>query len=666
MDHDFDDDETLRPGARRSTYIPPAVESDYLPRLPEPSLGLEETLSLSEESPDTVENPAPLVTPVEPLVAPVRQSLTDVALTDLMSDHSGIPVDQRIILLENQMRKREIDIAAYAAFVDGVHSRGTQDAFELYARVRTEFRDIIASSDDAPTFTTAELNLQLQSARLSSAQVEADQAVISSLPRIGDDPHPWSLGLDHAVEDPEHHSKVGPSRLAAIVIGLGAIAAPLAVAGGAVLTGAVGEELFAGIGLFIALAVILPYSSRLSRLSASGTIPFETVVSWTFGTKLAPLATVAAGIAALVGVVLLVRAGSAPFAANFAVTSGADPALAAWFPTIVIAAVLLLGTIFALTPRKITRVVVVSLSGFAVTSTLAMFIVGVLRLASEPQKSTEVLAAIDLIPAAVGVAAVSLVMSTAFIGPSISALSHRHGEKGSITGLVVGSIAGLAASVVLMLSLSMSQRLVNVSGNPAILFGDVWGKTLPTVISGALVVVPLVLVVVLVVRSVAESRVAATTSTVSQRTIVVTATAVAVIAGLLLVPEIMTSFHSRPWLDSTWTVAGVGIGSMLGAIGVESFIRRRIPVWSTSFRVMPLLGVVLGSLSGIALTSFSALDNLSIVGTIAATLGYQIHVLPSLAAIVALLVSSVLTVTASARLRTHETEPQPTRTEDGE
>lgn len=666
MDHDFDDDETLRPGARRSTYIPPAVESDYLPRLPEPTLGIDEPRLTPEALPAIKDNSLPQSPAAQSLVAPVRQSLTDVALTDLMSDHSGIPLDQRIILLENQMRKRDIDVAAYAAFVDAVHEVGTQEAFELYATVRAEFRDIIASSDDAPTLTTAELNLQLQTATLSNAQVEADQAVISSLPSLGDDPHPWSLGLDHAVVDPEHHAKVGPSRLAAIVIGVGAIAAPLAVAGGAVLTGAVGEELFAGIGLFIALAVILPFSSRLSRLSASGTIPFETVVSWTFGTKVAPLATVVAGIAALVGVVLLVRAGSAPFATVVAATGDIDPALASWFPALVISAVLLLGTICALTPRKVTRVVVVSLSGFAVTSTLAMFILGVVRLATEPQKATESLAAFDLIPAAIGVAAVSLVMSTAFIGPSISALSHRNGEKGAITGLVVGSIAGLASSVVLMLSLSMSQRLINVSGNPALLFGDVWGTVLPTVISGALIVAPLVLVVVLVVRSVAESRVAATTSTVSQRAIVVVATAVVVIAGLLLVPEIMTSFHPRPWLDSAWTVAGVGISSMLGAIGVESFIRRRIPLHFSSFRVMPVLGVVLGSLSGIALTSFSAFDNRSIVDTVAASLGYQIHALPSLAAVVALLVSAVVTVTASARLRTQETAARPALVKDGE
>ncbi len=81
---------------------------------------------------------------------------------------------------------------------------------------------------------------------------------------------------------------------------------------------------------------------------------------------------------------------------------------------------------------------------------------------------------------------------------------------------------------------------------------------------------------------------------------------------------------------------------------------------------MPVLGVVLGSLSGIALTSFSAFDNRSVVDTIAASLGYQIHALPSLAAVVALLVSAVVTVTASARLRTQETAARPAPVKDGE
>lgn len=654
MDHEFDDDVTLQPGARRSTFIPPAVESDYMPRLPEPTIGFESVTALPVEPAAEPVAPIQDSAPTPQLVAPHRQSLTDVALTDLLSDHSGISLDQRIVVLETQMRKREIDVAAYAEFVDSVHSVGTQDAFEMYAKVRAEFRDIIASSEDAPTMTTAELNIQLQNKVLSGAQVEADQAVLSSIPSLGDDPHPWSLGLDHVVPDPEHHVKVGPSRLAAIVIGLGAIAAPLAVAGGAFLTGAVGEELFAGIGLFLALAVILPFSSRLSRLSASGTIPFETVVSWTFGSKIAPIATAIAGAAALIGVILLVRAGGAPFATAVAGTQLFTSEYAAWLPTLVIATILVLGTVFALTPRKITRVVVVALSGFSVSATLTMFLLGVLRLASEPQKATDALAVLDLIPAAMGAAAVSLVMSTAFIGPSISALSHRNGEKGAITGLVIGSTLGLSTSVVLMLSLSMSQQLVNVSGNPALLFGNIWGLELPVILSGLIVVAPLVLVVVLVVRSVAESRVAATTSTVDRRTIVVITVAVAVISGFLLAPEFVTHFRARPWLDSAWTVAGVGIASMLGAIGVESFVRRRIPLRTSVARVIPVIGVVMGSLAGIALTSFAALGNTSAVEMFVATMGYQIHALPSLAPVIALAVSALITVTAVTTVRTHE------------
>ncbi len=664
MEQEFDDDVTLRPGARRSTYVPPAVESDYMPRLPEPTLGFESTMASSTPEPvhtvahaSSGEPAAPVepVAPQPPLVAPQRQSLTDVALTDLLSDHSGIPLDQRIVVLETQMRKRDIDVAAYAEFVDAVHSVGTQDAFEMYAKVRAEFRDIIASSEDAPTLTTAELNIQLQSKVLSGAQVEADQAVLSSIPSLGDDPHPWSLGLDHAVPDPEHHAKVGPSRLAAIAIGLGAIAAPLAVAGGAFLTGAVGEELFAGLGLLLALVVILPFSSRLSRLSASGTIPFETVVSWTFGTKIAPFATVVASAAALIGVVLLVRAGSAPYA-TAAVDSGLfTTEFGAWLPALAIATVLVVGTAAAVAPRRISRVVVVSLSGYAVTATLSMFVLGVLRLASEPQKATDVLAVLDLIPAAMGAAAVSLVMSTAFIGPSISALSHRNGEKGAITGLAIGSSLGLVTSVLLMLSLSMSPTLLAVSGNPALLFGNVWGTEIPIALSGLIVLSPLVLVVVLVVRSVAESRVAATTSTVSRRTIVVTAVAVTVIAAFLLVPEVTTHFRPRPWLDSAWTVAGVGIASMLGAIGVESFIRRRIPMRASNFRIMPIVGVVLGSVAGIALTSFAAFGDTSAIEVLAADLGYQIHALPSLAPVIALAISALVTVTAAATVRSHET-----------
>lgn len=655
MEHEFDDEMTLRPGARRSTYIPPAVESDYLPKLPEPTLGFESETGVAQEAAGQPVAPVQESAPSHRLVAPQRQSLTDVALTDLLSDHSGISLDQRIVVLETQMRKREIDVEAYAAFVDSVHAVGTQDAFEMYAKVRAEFRDIIASSEDAPTLTTAELNIQLQNKVLSGAQVEADQAVLSSIPSLGDDPHPWSLGLDHFVPDPEHHVKVGPSRLAAIVIGLGAVAAPLAVAGGAFLTGAVGEELYAGIGLVLALAIILPFSSRLSRLSASGTIPFETVVSWTFGSRIAPIATAIAGAAALIGVILLVRAGGAPFATAVAGTELFTPEFAAWLPTVVIATVVMLGTVFAMTPRKITRVVVVALSGYSVSATLAMFLLGVVRLASEPQKATDALAVLDLIPAATGAAAVSLVMSTAFIGPTISALSHRNGEKGAITGLVIGSTLGLATSVVLMLSLSMSQQLVNVSGNPALLFGNVGGLELPIVLSGLIVVAPLVLVMVLVVRSVAESRVAATTSTVARRTIVMVTVAVAVISGLLMAPEFVTHFRDRPWLDSAWTVAGVGIAAMLGAIGVESFVRRRIPVRTSVTRIVPVIGVVTGSLAGISLTPFAAWGNTSIVEIFCAAQGYQIHALPSLAPVIALAVSALITVTAVTTVRTHET-----------
>ncbi|PTW91655.1 hypothetical protein C8A06_1387 [Microbacteriaceae bacterium MWH-Ta3] len=654
MENEREDESEVRPGARRSSYIPPAEDSDFVPRLPdisELSVNLTSTQREPAVSESGIQHAGFVVdgsTAAGSLRAPVRTSLTDVALSDLMSEHSGIPLDERMLLLEDQMIKRDADVRAYTQFLNAVRADGSSSALELFERVKVEFRDVIAGTGD----------IRFRPAVTDMGDVsDASNTVPAGLPDIprgsrddAAEPHAWTLGINHSVPEPEHRVHDTPSRWGAVVLWLGLGAAPVLAALGYASADATAPAVAAVVGVIAGILAVFALGSRVSRHTNRGGTPLSVVIGRAFGPRLGRAIVRLVALFGLVAVVWFGSHSTASLAQALIDSRLVFDGYAAVVPVIATTSVVVFGTVFALLPRRASRVLLIALGAFSATAGLGVALLGAVRLMMSDSVPELGGAFADTVVTSVNGGLLSAVAVMMLAGPTLSGLAHRNGRPGAVIAASIGGGLGVMTFVGMIASLSMTPTYYSAAGNAVVLWGDNVGILGATILSAVIIAIPAEFAIAVAVRTIVGINTThRDTVAPSRRSIGGVVASVAILLVLAAVITLVPAVLGAVVYAVLGGAVGIVLAAVLGALAVDTLVRRPVGIVSSpaaQHRIVPFISMVLGALAGIAVLPIfpadesATLPTVSILDRVAADLGYTILYVSEMPIAVALIVSA--------------------------
>lgn len=193
---------------RRSSFVPPAENSDFTPHLPDVDSSSEnEQINFFP----AVETSQPFEKPAQPAAntIPKRHSLSQSEINAVIGDGNKMSSTEQIELLETQMKLRQTDAETALAFLDVIHRSLPEDAVRLLSELKETFGDI------APEIMEVSMNSPQEPQKIEavgSEQVELDASISEeSTPESTDQPETspaYSDGLAHE-ENVTDESKKG-------------------------------------------------------------------------------------------------------------------------------------------------------------------------------------------------------------------------------------------------------------------------------------------------------------------------------------------------------------------------------------------------------------------------------------------------------------------------
>lgn len=660
MENEHDDNAEARPGARRSSYIPPAEDFDFVPRLPDIS-ELASSQGFMREADTVAGGSVPQRSSLDDdvhdsavLRAPVRQSLTDIALSDLMSDHSGIPLDERMAVLETQMVKRDADVAAYTQFLNAVRADGSDNALALFEQVKAEFRDVIAGTSDirfSPAVTELG-DLSLMAGAFPNGVTHGSFNVSPS----ADDPKPWTIGIEHSVAEPEHRLHDAPSRWGAVFLWLGLAASPALTAVGLATASDTDIPLAAMAGVMVGVLFIFSMGSRLSRHTHRGSVPLGVIVVRALGTRLGGALVPLLSILGVSSAVWFGHIATAQYSQALVDSRIIFEGYAPMIPVIALSSVVVFGTVFGLAPRRAARVILIALGSFSAAAGLGVAVLGSVRLVMADAAPALDSAFVDSGVSGVFWGLSGAVVTMAFAGPTLSGLAHRNGRPGAVIAASIGGGLGLLVFVGMIVSLSLTPTYFSAAGNAALLWGDNVGQLAAMMLAALTVAVPAEFAIAVAIRTCAGLSVShRTTTVIPSRALWTTVGCVAVVLGVLDVVLVLPAVNGQLVLSVAGGALCIIGASVLASVAVDTAVRRPEPIDARTppmRRIVPVLAVVGGiTAGGLAMPvyfahSADALPTISVVEHITAQWGFSLLHGTELYVGIAACVSAAITLTA--------------------
>ncbi|MEY4313036.1 MAG: hypothetical protein RLZZ319_545, partial [Actinomycetota bacterium] len=516
---------------RRSSFVPPKdANSDYVPSLP--PVGSAPIPSASDVNYfPSVQTGAPqLSQPAPParLVVPTRQSLTEEEIATRFAESMEMSSTEQIVLLDSQMTLREADIATAKDFYSQLRLANPREAAPLLAELKAKFGDLdesilemaISVGDtvvDGPAVGEPTVTEIVEAS--TNAVAIADSVIDSAIapepvaPVIAEPiPTPASSSVDASatvVLDPET-AMLGRYRGWSALLSIAVTIAALIPAGFAIFTvfGApvpdLVDELLGSTGAFVAgfaLLVSIPLVLMARSTAFRHGLGWRGAMIRVFGSGGGTILSVLAGIGVIASVLgILFTAGQAIGTQLGSVDVVAQLASSivpsAHLSVLVVGALLVVGTILGVLPRRLFRATMLALTGFVIAGPSVLILQGIAIAANTDA------GAISLDNVVIATAIVPLVLVLiASTESGIAAVTSHDENKIHGLWLYIGLALGVGFSAWTLVDgyAASAGGDLFVGANPVLHF-VASTEFLAIVFSTITVAIPLVLLVALIVR----------------------------------------------------------------------------------------------------------------------------------------------------------------------